>query len=426
MASNNAKRLGGAAVAVALALLIIAFLPPPAQDTTPPLADEGSGGDPAPGAGADPADGIAAQTPDADDAVATSDAPRVDTFLLGPDGLAVIAGRARPDTDVALMLDGIEIGRVRTDASGAFAGTADIAAAPDTRALTFEVDGAPAGGDTVLVRAGTGGPAVTADPAATPKTPDAGDVLADATESDAQTDQTAPDDPVAVVTAPQATPTDTLDAPDAVTGQVDVADTNAPVDTPAADPAATDAPDEQQPAPNIIVTADGVQIASVDQTAPDRVALDAITYDDSGEVQLAGRAPEQGNLRVYLDNAPVRDGIATATGNWELTMPDVAPGTYTLRIDEIAPDGSVASRVETPFLKEAPADIRALRDGGPDVQRIAISTVQPGMTLWGIATDRLGDGFLYVSIFEANKDQIRDPDLIYPGQVFSVPIDDEG
>ena len=48
-------------------------------------------------------------------------------------------------------------------------------------------------------------------------------------------------------------------------------------------------------------------------------------------------------------------------------------------------------------------------------------TVQPGSTLWAIARDRYGEGEMYVRVFEANKDKIRDPDLIYPGQIFTVP-----
>jgi nucleoid-associated protein YgaU len=48
-------------------------------------------------------------------------------------------------------------------------------------------------------------------------------------------------------------------------------------------------------------------------------------------------------------------------------------------------------------------------------------TVQPGFTLWAIARDTYGDGVLYVQVFEANRDKIKDPDLIYPGQVFTVP-----
>jgi nucleoid-associated protein YgaU len=48
-------------------------------------------------------------------------------------------------------------------------------------------------------------------------------------------------------------------------------------------------------------------------------------------------------------------------------------------------------------------------------------TVQPGFTLWAIARETYGDGVLYVQVFEANRDKIKDPDLIYPGQVFTVP-----
>ena len=52
---------------------------------------------------------------------------------------------------------------------------------------------------------------------------------------------------------------------------------------------------------------------------------------------------------------------------------------------------------------------------------VAVRTVQPGNTLWAIARERYGEGILYVAVFEANKDLIRDPDLIYPGQIFRLP-----
>ena len=52
---------------------------------------------------------------------------------------------------------------------------------------------------------------------------------------------------------------------------------------------------------------------------------------------------------------------------------------------------------------------------------VQVVTVQPGNTLWAIARDRYGSGPAYVKVFEANRDRIRDPDLIYPGQVFSIP-----
>jgi nucleoid-associated protein YgaU len=48
-------------------------------------------------------------------------------------------------------------------------------------------------------------------------------------------------------------------------------------------------------------------------------------------------------------------------------------------------------------------------------------TVQPGFTLWGIAQERMGDGMFFVQVYDANRDRIKDPNLIYPGQVFSIP-----
>ena len=47
--------------------------------------------------------------------------------------------------------------------------------------------------------------------------------------------------------------------------------------------------------------------------------------------------------------------------------------------------------------------------------------VQPGNSLWRISRRLYGRGVLYTVIYEANKEQIADPDLIYPGQVFKTP-----
>ena len=47
--------------------------------------------------------------------------------------------------------------------------------------------------------------------------------------------------------------------------------------------------------------------------------------------------------------------------------------------------------------------------------------IKPGNSLWRIAARVYGSGFRYTEIYKANLDQIRDPDLIYPGQVFKLP-----
>ena len=72
--------------------------------------------------------------------------------------------------------------------------------------------------------------------------------------------------------------------------------------------------------------------------------------------------------------------------------------------------------------REAVEAIQALESApSTSIAPVSLITVQPGNTLWGIAREKYGEGVLYVRVFEANTDRIRDPDLIYPGQIFSVP-----
>jgi nucleoid-associated protein YgaU len=47
--------------------------------------------------------------------------------------------------------------------------------------------------------------------------------------------------------------------------------------------------------------------------------------------------------------------------------------------------------------------------------------VEAGNSLWVIARKTYGNGTNYTVIFGANKNHIRDPNLIYPGQVISLP-----
>jgi nucleoid-associated protein YgaU len=47
--------------------------------------------------------------------------------------------------------------------------------------------------------------------------------------------------------------------------------------------------------------------------------------------------------------------------------------------------------------------------------------IQPGNNLWRISRVIYGRGIEYTAIYEANRDKIRDPDLIYPGQIFATP-----
>lgn len=131
-------------------------------------------------------------------------------------------------------------------------------------------------------------------------------------------------------------------------------------------------------------------------------------------------------MQLYVDNVAVSRLPVDADGRWRGDLPDIGTGVYTLRIDEVDVDGDVVSRIETPFLREDPDDVIATMADQVDNPEftIATRTVQPGTTLWAIAEERYGSGVLYVAVYEANRDRIRDPDLIYPGQVFLLPDDD--
>jgi nucleoid-associated protein YgaU len=48
--------------------------------------------------------------------------------------------------------------------------------------------------------------------------------------------------------------------------------------------------------------------------------------------------------------------------------------------------------------------------------------IRPGQNLWTIARHAYGEGIRYTVIYAANRQDIRDPDLIYPGQVLALPV----
>ncbi len=166
-----------------------------------------------------------------------------------------------------------------------------------------------------------------------------------------------------------------------------------------------------------------IQSGSDDAVTVANVTLDTISYDPNGEVTVSGRANGAGIVQIYLNNTSVASADIS-DGRWSATLPNVKPGVYTLRVDHIGADGKVLSRVESPFKREAPeriAEAMSEETANPDF-KVAMKTVQKGHTLWAIAKERYGDGILYVEVFDANRDKIRDPDLIYPGQIFVLPV----
>ncbi|MEK9661587.1 MAG: LysM peptidoglycan-binding domain-containing protein [Alphaproteobacteria bacterium] len=143
------------------------------------------------------------------------------------------------------------------------------------------------------------------------------------------------------------------------------------------------------------------------------VVVDSVDYDEKGEVIVSGQAEPGSTVQVYLNNRSIGTARADASGRWRL-VPEapVAPGKYALRADMVQPDGKVVARTEIPFVRGEPLG---------DLPEGRVVVIQPGDYLWKIARARYGSGVRYTLIYEANRGQIRNPDLIYPGQVFTIP-----
>ena len=490
--------------------------------------------------------------------------PSFDSWRVEADGSAVVAGQAEPLSTVRVRVDGVAVAEALASSAGQFATLFTLAATDQPSLMSLEselADGRVLVSEaTVALEAIPGPPepeVAIAVPEAAPKP----------AEGEVPSSLAAEDDVVAALAVtPDPAPVAPVEAAPEATVPVTQAEA-APVAPAAPAEAAPVAPAEAAPMPAeavpaapaaILVTEEGARVLQP-KVAPDpvvvaNVSLDAITYTPAGEVQVGGRGQAGQFVRLYVDNAPLVTALILDEGAWFSTMPEIGPGVYTLRVDQIDAAGTVTSRIETPFLREtrealasvlnaensataeavavapeptaapvvveqvvaapavpeasaapevvaiaeapvvpaeplvapeavpvaseaAPATVpepvvgetvieapvpvpelvpelvaeplpepepeaapgaesaatsaapqalpvtEVTAEAPPAIRPVSI-TVQPGFTLWGIAEKEFGEGVLYVQVFEANKDKIRDPDLIYPGQVFMVPAGD--
>ncbi|HEY1780199.1 MAG TPA: Ig-like domain-containing protein [Roseiarcus sp.] len=318
----------------------------------------------------------AAKSPPAPDkapsqAVASPVGPAFDVVNVDPSGDAVIAGRAAPNAKVELRDAGKTVAEATADDAGQFVIVPSAPLAPGDHSLSLAAKDEKAGPET---------------------------------SKTVSVSVAAPQAKVAVPNPP----------PEAKTAALP------PANAPAA-PLATR------------------NLAKPSSPAGARVAIQTVEADAAGGLIARGLAEPNAIVRLYLNDADVADARTKADGRWSLTIKNgMIPGSYLMRADEINPgQAAVVASVNTPFdYPEAPAPASpAMTIAGspspepssstspadPVIESVQTKRVATGHTLWELSRNYYGDPTRYQEIYQANKWEIHNPNLIFPGQVVVVP-----
>jgi len=275
----------------------------------------------------------------------TATPPSFDIVKVGPNGSAVIAGRAEPDSKVTVKDGDRVIGEVTADARGEWVLVPEKPIPPGDRLLSLEASNP------------RGGASVTSNETVALSIPPSG------TDGKGET--------ALAVVLPRdgGGPARVLQRPDS-----------------------------------------GASAAAAGKFGT--LSMDTVEYDAQGRVALSGRAAPNATLQIYLGNEPLATATADSAGRWTAkSAKSVGNLPLELRVDQLAEDGRVAQRLAFPLAQPAASQL------GPGQDYI----VQPGNSLWQIARRTYGAGTRYLIIYSANLAQIKDPERIYPGQVFKLP-----
>jgi nucleoid-associated protein YgaU len=302
--------------------------------------------------------------------------PAFDIVNVDPTGEAVIAGRAAPNAKVELRDAGKTLAEATADASGQFV-IMPPALAPGDHSLSLA--------------------------------------------SNADNGQLALSSPVAVsVPAPTKAAVAAAGPPEAKNTVVAAVPAN-----PNAEPSALGMRTLATPAP----------------AAGSRVAIQSVEADAPGGLVAKGLAQPNTTLRLYLNQADLAEAKTQSDGRWSLTIKGgMSPGGYVIQADEINPSGAtVVASANTPFdypdMPAAPALQAAAAPASaepsstsspadPVIESVQTKRVVTGHTLWALSKSYYGDPTRYPAIVEANRAQIHNPNVIFPGQVFVVPKSD--
>jgi nucleoid-associated protein YgaU len=206
---------------------------------------------------------------------------------------------------------------------------------------------------------------------------------------------------------------------------------------------------------------------SVDQSVP---SFDVARTEETGDAVIAGRAAPGAIVDLLRDGERLDRAVADESGQFVMVPPRLPAGSYELTLNARLPDGTLASSKQgvmvtvkgagassdatqspTDYVPETtsraapspqPQTAKPLENAGLQPTRtigavsasdgglslpatapkILTKVVSRGDSLWRISQLTYGDGTRYAIVYRANRDRIRDPNLIRPGQILILPM----
>ena len=198
-------------------------------------------------------------------------------------------------------------------------------------------------------------------------------------------------------------------------------------------------PEPVEPEPSVVSEPAEETVAVAEPVAEIAPVLIEAAEVENNKIFIAGTGEAGAQVNLYLNDDLL--GTADVSPNGAFLFEgtkELEKGRYAVRADMIERGTTnVLARAEVSLLHEPeiavpevvvataePEEVETESEPvepKPEIRTGASVIIRRGDSLWKVARRNYGAGIRYTTIFEANRDQVRDADLIYPGQVLKVP-----
>ena len=144
------------------------------------------------------------------------------------------------------------------------------------------------------------------------------------------------------------------------------------------------------------------------------ITLDIVEFSPKKKLMLSGRSSYSDIISIFSNDILIGTTSSISNGVWKFESNDEFEFN---ELNLVIRTKHKGKNIE--FKTKIFSDQMKNVDAGLKIKNVI---VKPGNSLWRIARKTLGGGILYTEIYKQNINEIQDPNLIYPGQVFGIPI----